>query len=486
MEKYLDKLHKHVEGSGLFAVGAKLLLAVSGGSDSVALLCLMARLRSRYPVTLLCCHVNHGLRGRESDADEALTRELCLRLNVPVIVRKVEIKAGADLENRARGKRFEALFQLLELYRFDYIVMGHQRDDQAETVLMNMLRGAGVSGLAGIKASGGRILHPLLDFSREELRDYLRLENVSWCEDGSNQQLDFRRNRIRHELIPCLQQHYSLDIKDKLYKQSLILADADDYFCDLARVQMKKLGLESIGGGISFEVLALGKLSRIELYYLMKLAYASISGVPRDFFYHHFEELQGIMQGGGSVMIRLLNQVVVYREYGRLSFEPEAEQQDLPEPVYIEEDRARVVYGSFRFCFRHLRVLPRRPDYDRYSIVIDADRITWPLVIRSRRDGDRFVPHGMDNSKKLKDFLIDAKVPRRLRDTIPILVDSEQILWVVGYRADGRILANQDSSKLLEINVELITQKPKRAASRIRPPGGKNESDELRYFSSPF
>lgn len=486
LERCLDRLHKHIVDNSLFTSGSKLLLAVSGGSDSVALLCLFARLRSRLPVTLLCCHVNHGLRGEQSDGDEALTKELCLRFNVPLIARKIKLAEGADLENRARAARFEALFHLLDLYRFDFVVLGHQREDQAETVLMNMLRGAGINGLAGIKASQGKVLHPLLGFSRSELRDLLTEEGIVWREDASNSDPAFKRNKLRLELLPHLQAHYGADVVDKLNRQSQILNDADEFFRSRAQSLHKKLSLESDTGAVSFSVKALEKLSRIELYYLMKLAYSSVSGAPKDFFHHSFDDLLQLMKGQGSARIDLQNAVTACREYDILSFVNELTPPPVFEELSVEEDRARVVFGAYRFTFKHLRLLPREPGLDRFSVVLDADSFTWPLIIRTRKDGDRFVPQGMDHSKKLKNFFIDAKVPRRVRDLVPIIEDGEKILWVVGHRADARALANQHSSRLLQIVAEPTVEKPKRAASRVKASGGKNEQDELRYFGSPF
>jgi len=486
LEKGLDKLHKYIVDKSLFASGSKLLLAVSGGSDSVGLLCLFARLRSRLPVTLLCCHVNHGLRGEQSDADEALVKDLCLRLNVPLIARKIKLEAGADLENRARKLRFEALFHLLELYRFDYVVLGHQREDQAETALMNMLRGAGINGLAGIKVKQGKVLHPLLDFGRAELRDMLTEEGLKWREDASNQDPSFRRNRLRLELLPHLEERYSADIVDKLNRQSQILSDADAYFRGLAQTHLKRLSLESDSGHLSLSVKGISKLQRVELYYLLKLAYTSVSGEHKDFFYHNFEDLLELLKGQGSSMINLPNGVIAQREYDILSMRMGQAEIPVPEELSVDEDRARVVYGAYRFSFRHLKLLPREQALDHFSVVLDADKLIWPLCLRSRRDGDRFVPQGMSHSKKLKDFFIDAKVPKSSRDQVPILEDGEKLLWVVGLRADARALADHNSIRLLQIVAEPTVEKPKRAASRVKTQGGKSEPDELRYFSSPF
>lgn len=472
LESGLNKLRKHIDDKQLFAAGAKLLLAVSGGSDSLGLLCLFSRLRLQRPLTLLCCHVNHGLRGEHSDKDEALVKEICLKLNVPVICRRIKLEDGGDLENRAREARFEVLYHLLDIYNFDYIVLGHQKEDQAETILMNMFRGTGINGMAGIRIKQDRLLHPLLDFGREELQAIVTECGFAWATDATNEDTSFKRNHLRQELIPYLQANFAPDLLDKLSHLASVMDDADDYFKRQAATRFKKRRIEKEPGLISFEIKGLKRLSDTELYYFFKHCYTEVCGEEMDFFSSHFMAVKALMEGGGSARLHLSNEVIAYREYGYLSFSwGELETPELQEQS-VEEDRVWAVFGNYRFQFKNLKLLPKGYEPSETNVILDADDITWPLTIRSREPGDRFIPSGMSNHKKLKDFFIDAKVPQRQRDQVPIIADGNRILWVVGYRVDERALPKESSAKLLQIIAEPADDRPKRMV-RVKQKGKK-------------
>lgn len=484
LDQSLNKLHNYINAKELFPGGARLMLAISGGSDSVALLCLFSRLRSLMHVTLLAVHINHGLRGSESDADESLTRELCLRHNVPLIVRRLDLKPGADLENRARGARFAIFEKLLKLYQFDLVVLGHHRDDQAETMLMNLIRGAGIGGLAGIKPLSGKVVHPLLDFGKEELRELLREEGLAWREDASNADPGYRRNHIRSELIPQLTRDYNPRVVERLAAQAEVLADADKLLRAMARTHLKRVSLEQSPDRVVLDISALNKLSRSEQYYVLKLAYSALAGTEADFWAHSFSGVMALLSGGGTKLSRLRHGIGVTRQYNELILHRDTLELTEPEPLQVEEDRARAVYLDYRYSFRYLKVLPRPAYMDHNSVIIDADKISYPFTIRVRRPGDRFIPTGMTHSKKLKDYFIDAKVPRERRGMIPLFDDGEKIFWITGLRADARVAPDEHSNRYLQITAEAVNEKPKRAASRIKNQGVNNEPDELRYFGS--
>lgn len=482
--KALKKLLAYVTDKGLLKPEDKVLLAVSGGSDSVALMYLFATLRSYIPVTLLAVHVNHGLRGADSDADEALVRLLCLRLNVPLIVRKINLTGGSSLEDRARNKRFGIFSMLLDLYGFDYVALGHQKQDQAETILMNLLRGAGINGMAGIKPRHGKVLHPLLDFTREELQAILVEADIPWREDTSNADMGFRRNRIRAELLPMLAEEYNPQAINKLALQGEIFAGVEELLVKAGRSHLKKCALEIAPHSITINVDMLSALSKVEMFYTIRCAFALLKGDNRDFFNHSFQEIIGILGSEGSKQSYLQHGIKVYRNYGELVITAAEPECGPIENVYVEEDRARVVYRDFRFTFRHLKVKPQIQRDDPYSVIIDPDKIGFPVQIRSRKAGDRFIPLGMREHKKLKEFFIDAKVARLERDAVPILDDGEKIIWVVGHRIDERVKIDDTSTRYLHISVEPVRDKPKRAANRVKKQGEERGQDELRYFGS--
>lgn len=479
LDEAISRLHKYVREKKLFPAGAKLLLCCSGGADSVALLSLFSRLRSLMHITLLAVHVDHRLRGAESDADSDLVKELCQRLNIPVIVRRIEVGKGSGLESRARNIRLGIFHELLELYRFDFIVTGHHNDDQTETMLMNLVRGAGLGGLAGIKPRSGDILHPLLCFGKAELVEVLESEGIPWREDKSNQDQGFRRNWIRHTLIPLLEKELNPAAGWKIGQQAQIFEEAENIVRQRVQPLSKKCVLEQGPGQARMSLPRLMRLGRLEQYYVLKDVVAAVSGTEKDFFQHNFDEVLALGGSSGSKYVRLHNGVYVRKEYRELIISTARPQEAPPEPYVVDEERSRAVYGDYRFSFKILRVLPSRREESDFKVYLDADKVKFPFTIRGRRPGDRFMPLGMTQLKKLKDFFIDAKVPKFERDRVPIFDDGEKIFWIAGHRLDSRVAMDEGTQRFLHITAEPLHAKPMRAAVRSKKSGEENEPYEL-------
>ncbi|HQP84093.1 MAG TPA: tRNA lysidine(34) synthetase TilS [Candidatus Syntrophosphaera thermopropionivorans] len=465
-EQGIAKLRNYIREKNLFSAEAKLLLGVSGGSDSIALLYLFSLLRSEIDITLLAVHINHQLRGEESEADAVLVRDVCQKLGVPLIVRKINLTDKS--ENQARQKRFEAFQQVLDAYQFDYIVTGHHSNDQTETMLLNLFRGAGLSGLAGLRPRSGKVLHPLLCFSKKELQDLLVEAQIPWREDSSNQELNYRRNWIRHKLLPLLEQEINPQISTSLGTQAEIFADAEDMILKRMKSLLKKVVLEQDNQKVILSLSALKHFSKLEQYYIIREVIAEISGSRRDFFAHNFENIINLYSAEGSKKVSLNNGIEAVKEYDKLIIKFSEESQPIPEPIVVEEDRSRVVWGDYRFSFKVLKVLPNCFSRDPLTVYIDADKIKYPFVIRSRKPGDRFIPFGMKQMVKLKDFLINCKVSKYERDYIPIFDDGEKIFWVTGKRLDQRVAIDDNSTRFLHITAEKIREKQLRPANRSR------------------
>lgn len=465
----------------LIKVSDRLILGCSGGADSTAMLWLFARIRSILNVSLLAVHVNHQLRGAESDKDQEAVRELCLQQNIPLIIRRVDVPISGNLENEARKLRFEVFSEVMQNYKYDRIVLAHHLDDQAETVLMNLFRGSGISGMAGIKPISGNIIHPLLCFTRMELENLLQSQGVCWRTDQSNQDPGFNRNRLRLELIPQLRSEYNPQLNEHLARQAEIFFQAEQLLSERTAKQYKRIMLESTPQRIILALLPLIKLKPVERYYLYRMVFRQLSGQENDFMSLHHQAIEDVLRAEGSKSLDLPHGIKIYKLYEELVFsagaEPEASHPDMLE---IEAERARAVFGDYRFQFRYLRILPKETEeLGKYRIILDADAVQYPLKIRFRKPGDRFIPFGMKRFKRLKEFFIDEKVPKFERDSVPIFEDGEKLLWVVGYRMDNRVRHHECSTRYLEIIAEPTQEKPKRAANRKKNSRGNDESDEL-------
>ncbi len=477
---YIKRLMDYLEREQILCRGEKLLLAVSGGADSTAMLYFYHRLRFVLNVTLLAVHVNHQLRGESSDLDEQYVRDLCQQLNIPLIVRTIELEGERDLENRARVARFEIFSHILERYSFDKVLLAHHKWDLAETVLLNLFRGAGLSGMAGIKPQQGCVLHPLLCFKPQELKDMLVQQNIGWREDESNLERRFTRNRIRLDLIPHLEKQYNPQLREKLAEEANILNQADRYISERALRRYKRICLDNSNQRIVLSLPDLLKAPDIEHFYILREAYRQVSGQYQDFFLANLREIQGIYSAEGSKYVSLPHGTFAIKRYQELVFSscPEDVQPENAEALQIETERSRAVHMDYRFRFKYLRVLPKdHKKYEGYKIIIDADKIKSGFMIRSRRPGDRFMPLGMQNFKKLKDFFIDEKVAKYDRDLIPIFDDGEKIFWICGHRIDDRVRYTEDTIRFLMIEAVSLLKKPNRAANRKKR--GYDEFDEL-------
>ncbi|HNX37455.1 MAG TPA: tRNA lysidine(34) synthetase TilS [Candidatus Cloacimonadota bacterium] len=480
VEKALHKLTKYIESQNLIASGDKLLLGCSGGADSLAMLLLFTRLRTQLDLSLLVLHLNHQSRGPENEREAELVKSYCQKLNVPLVIRKLGPLSRADFENQAHLSRAREFELILRLYKFDKIVLGHHKNDQAETVLMNLIRGAGINGMSGIKPISGDYLHPLLSFTHAELCDLLKEEGITWAEDPSNEDNSFRRNYLRNSLIPQIREELNPNLIEKLSRQAMINYQAEQILREAAVRQLKKATIDQGQGWWILDLSLLTKLREIEQYYVLKKVVTALSGTDRDFFWHSFEEILGLYSGGGSKFTTLQHGITVRKVYQELHFSNViATKEVVQEPLVLDEDRNRAVFLNYRFSFKYLKVVPKNLFENPNIIYLDADKIEFPITIRTRTSGDRFIPRGMKDLKKLKDFFIDEKVPKFERDNIAVFADGRKIIWIAGYRADQRVCPDEKSVRYLQITAESLHEKPKRAANRTRKQGEDNELNEL-------
>jgi len=472
----LKRLEKNITENKLIQNGEKLLLGCSGGADSNAMLYLFSRLRVSLNLTLLAVHINHQIRGAESDKDEQSVKELCIKLNIPIIIHRINIPEKGNLENQARKKRMESFNKVLESYKMDKILLAHQREDQVETVILNLLRGSGISGMAGIKPVSGKIVHPLLCFSRKDLEDILNKAGITWRTDSSNQDNKFRRNFLRNELIPLLEKEFNPELKKHLSQLADYFAQAESIFKQKNKTHFKHLCLDQQPGKIVLDKNSLLKLNKIERYYLLRDVFQQVCACDSDFFAVHYQAIENVLCTHGSKTLCLPHKITVIKQYEELivQIESEKEPQDI-EPLLIDADRTLAVYGNYRFTFKYLRILPKEQKIvgEEEQVIIDADKVKSPFYIRFRKPGDKFIPFGMTQFKRLKEFFIDEKVPKYERDSIPVFDDGEKLFWIAGLRLDNRVRYDESTTRYLQITAHTISSKSRKAIhKKIR---GNNE-----------
>lgn len=453
----------------LFVPGQHLLVAVSGGPDSMALLSILHHLAQAWRLSLTVVHCNYGLRGAESDGDESFVRDFCQERQLSLVIHRptlVKRRQRSSLQARARDVRYEFMRQLAHEVGADRIVVGHTANDQAETVLMWLLRGAGLAGLSGMPyIREGTIIRPLLAATRAEVLAYLDHEGLAYRRDSSNEKPLYHRNRIRQELLPVIAELAPAAIR-VLQRQADILREDEQY-------------LEQVTGGLLHALVNHESrgVRRVERRAIIELPVALQRRFVRAILRAYDEEgcassfrvmdsvRQVILKGKSGARLSLKQATVTltqesvrfsptagdYREEsGAASRESESLCLSVPATVYWARTNQQI----------HVQRMARHEAEQGGSAssaqraVFDADRFSEPLVVRSWRAGDRFSPQGMEGSrKKLQDFFTDRKVVRHRREEIPLLVAPEGILWVVGMRQDERFVVRRGTTNCLVVSV---------------------------------
>lgn len=462
----LHRVVKTVRARGLFEPGHHLLVALSGGPDSVALLMLLHRLIPRWRLRLTAVHFNYGLRGQESDEDQTFAAALCASLNVPFHCVSLDARTRqprVSLQAQARNVRYRAMAKLAEDVGADRIAVGHTADDQAETILFWMLRGAGITGLAGMPAQrDGMIIRPLYEIRRREVLDFLNAAGQLYRQDSSNAKPIYARNRIRHQLVPVLNQIAPAAV-DALCRMGDICREDDRYLEELTAglcgvlVQPDGAGYAIDRQGFQAQPLALQRRLLREVFRRMHSSrrapsLATVEAVRRSFSLARAEELHC----AGNVYVRVTPNALFLQpaQVGACSqVSPAIVQQysvQIPSIVEWAGTRQRI-----RVQEETRDVVHRLAASSGWRMIVDADLLSYPLHIRSWKAGDRFVPSGMKGrSKKLQDYFMDLKIPVSRRREIPILDSPQGIVGVLGFRPDERFQVNDHTSRCVVVRVD--------------------------------
>jgi len=429
-----------IEAHAMLSPGAKVIVAVSGGADSMALLFALFQLRSAYDLTLMVAHVNHQLRGAEAEQDALFVEHQVARLGIPFYQARVDVKAlqrsaGMSLQHAARQLRYRFFHTLCQTLDATRVALGHTADDQAETLLMRLLHGSGPAGLAGIPPVRLPFIRPLIAVSRQAIYSYLQTERFSWVEDSSNTHTVYLRNRVRLDLLPKLQQ-YNPRIVGRLNE----LADMLRADSQVLEQQVDEWAVQTLDGQASNRVeirCGLFGLAPVAIQRrLLRRAIAALALSPETVGFRHVEGLrQFIVSGDGGRRCGLPGQILAERRAETILLRSAPKTSAIPSVVVLR------VPGQVDVAALNIRLIADIIDkpgsfkaMSPQGALLDLDRIVCPLHVRFRQPGDRFYPLGAPGSKKLQDFFVDSKIPRVERPYVPLVVSKSEIVWVVGYR----------------------------------------------------
>lgn len=445
---------------------------MSGGPDSVALLKIFQELSPRYRLALKVAHLNHGLRGEESDREESFVRELCLSLGLPFVSRKIDVrnvlsKSGTSLEDACRGERYDFLEEVRLEEGFQKTALGHHRDDQAETLLMRLLRGSGPEGLRGmLPLRDGTFIRPMLDVSREEIISFLAERGLAYVNDSSNEEEFCLRNRIRHGLIPDLCARYNPGLVENLVHTAEILRLENDYMEGEVRRLLERWRCTGARRRMDIPLREFLGLHEAIRNRVVKAALRGFSPEKKGAGFRHVRAVTSLAESGRTGdRLDMPFGVRVKKGYGCLSFEVcetaanvpgrtrhRGEDGDAPAYRYdvLVPGEVKIAETGRRMAFRYVDrkdVCPATGN----TAFMDCEGISFPLTVRSWRPGDRIEPLGMEGSKKVQDLFVDCKVSREDRRGIPLLTDRSSVIWVAGLRLSRRVAITERTTGVLKI-----------------------------------
>jgi tRNA(Ile)-lysidine synthase len=451
-----------IRRSGMLQGGEAVLAAVSGGADSVALLDVLRDLAPELGLTLHAVHVHHGLRA-QADADAGFTRALCADLGVPFHLERVTVRKEPPwegLEAEARRARYAAFREVARRVGAARVATAHTADDQAETVLMRLLEGAGPRGLAGIAPVRGIYVRPLLGARRTDIEAHLRERSLAWVEDASNRDMRFLRNRIRHDVLRFLAGAVESDIVPHLARSATLVRSLVD---DLERVAARELPRFGRRGAAGW-VLRIEDLARLPA----EVAAEAVRQAACDLGHSGAlrgpaqKALRGLLLPGAARGVLRSRGVTVERSgrwlrVGRGRLEG-LDAHEFPVPGDLPLPEVGLTLEAR--CFEHAQgyAVPR----ELARVAFDADLLPGRLQVRGRRRGDRFAPFGGPAERRLKSFLIDAGVPRWDRDRVPLLEAGGDIIWVAGLRRGQLAPVGPGTRRILEVTVRTPLAAPSR------------------------
>ena len=457
-----------IEKHRLFTRGDRVLLAVSGGPDSVALLRLLVDLRQELDLYLEVAHLQHGIRGEEAKEDAGVVAELAEQLRLPFHLKEVslpQIRSAAgkgNLEALARQERYRFFAELVHVRGLNKVATAHTRDDQAETVLMWFLRGSGMKGLGGmaplhvLNSIGGSpskltVIRPLLETSKAEIVEYLTEKNQTFRSDRTNRDTALLRNWIRLELLPKIQERVDGRLSQRLGQQAELLRDEDRLLADLALDMLQKIrdANELRRDSLLAQPAAMQRR-------LLRLWFAETGGNPRGLDFVHVEDLRRLIeQGPPQGRLALPGGWELVRQYERLKLVRLWPRVKRPCYAYDFAAGSTLPISEAGWKIRSEFIEPPLEQFptNLSEAVFDAAGLTGPLTVRNFRNGDYLQPLGMSGHKKIKDLFIEQKLPLALRATLPLLVLGQEVLWVPGYGRSERAKVTLDTVSILRLKL---------------------------------
>ncbi|MDR7855679.1 tRNA lysidine(34) synthetase TilS [Tissierella sp.] len=459
-EKVLSTINEY----NLIKENENIVVGVSGGPDSMALLYVLMDIRTSINFNLLIAHVNHGVRGEDAKNDQLFVEDIAKELNIPYYAKDVNMieygkEKGISSEEAGRELRYGFFREILQALGGGKIAVAHNMNDQGETLLMRIMRGTGIDGLKGMEFINQDIIRPILGIDRKEIEEYIEKNGIRTVLDKTNLMPIYSRNKVRLELIPYIQDNFNPNIINTLWRMSKIAAIDSNFlesysekrFNIMVKNQDKHCIILNRDMFLSEDKSIQQRIIRISILKIND----SLHGISEN---QISSALNIFSMSETGKEVHMSNNIVAKTSYGDLIIERYKEKINnkyFYELKLSEINSCEDIGYSFNlgvFSVDHNFVM----DKNKFTRYFDFDKILGKIAVRSRLNGDKFTPFGMAGTKKLKDYFIDEKVPKELRDSIPIIVDEENILWLVGYRTNENYKLTKDTKNVLVISYNKI------------------------------
>ena len=452
---------------GMFRAGEKVVLGVSGGADSVCLLTILCALKSRLAIELYVAHVNHGVR-QEAAEDCAYVEKLCRELGVSFYQKSIDMNALAKEwkcsgEEAGRNARYSFFRELAQQIKAEKIAVAHNMGDSAETMLFHLFRGSGLAGLSGILPLRGSIVRPLLCLERREIEEYLEKREIFYCHDRTNDGDDYTRNRIRHHILPYAETEIAEGAVRNVYEATRHIAQAQDFVEQQVEEAWRKVLFHKSESCIQLDIEGLLNLHIVLQKGILRKAVGILAHGVKDITREHIEGLLSLAEETGNRRICLPYGIRGERSYENLLIYVEAAEQEKEPEIIIDisalgEHPVSYSFGGYMISLSVLFFTGNLQDIpeNQYTKWFDYDKIKGSLKIRNRQNGDYFSLKAGDKMgrKKLKDYFIDKKIPKKMRDELILIAEDSHVMWMVSQRISEYFKVNEETQKILQISVK--------------------------------
>lgn len=439
----------------------KVVVGVSGGPDSICLLEVLYRLQKQLEIELVVAHINHMLRGEEANKDEKYVNDFCVERGIEVYSKRINInefakKQRMSTETAGREARYQFFREVMEKTNSNKIATAHNANDQVETIFMRIMRGTGLEGLTGIPVKRESIyIRPILFLQREEIEWYCEKNNLNPRIDRSNMERDYSRNKIRLDIIPYMKENFNPDVVTVINRMAdtlkedneLIESVIDEYFFKYCKVEKDYIVIRS----------DIAVCKSVIINRVIRKATSIISGSGYNIEAKHIVSIKKLLKLGTNKRVDLPNSLYAENVYGDIYVRKvESEEGKYCEEVVINKDHieSEFSFGEYSIKFEVLENVKNIKFTDNSFIkYFNYDKINGNIIIRTRKNGDKMIPLGMNGRKKIKDIFIDSKVSVSQRDIVPIIQFDDEVAWLVGLKVSNEYKVTKDTKKLLKITV---------------------------------